>query len=152
VLIKPVTPQRLFAALNPPPPVPATDASANAGPLRGYRLLLVADTALNQVLACGLLEQAGAGVDVGGDGQQAMDWLRQGNRDYHLILMDVQMPVMDGFTCTRLIRDELQLKIPIIAMSAGVMLAEQQQCLASGMNGFIAKPVDYQRMLDTLLE
>jgi two-component system, sensor histidine kinase and response regulator len=154
-LIKPITPSALFEALQPGQPGQQplrSPAGAVAGtPLAGVRVLLVEDNELNQAVACGLLEQAGAQVDVVANGRQAVDWLRARANRYALVLMDVQMPVMDGFTATRLIREELQLDLPVIAMSAGVMLAEQQQCLASGMNGFIAKPIDYPRMIDTLL-
>jgi CheY-like chemotaxis protein len=65
--------------------------------------------------------------------------------------MDVQMPVLDGFEATRLIREELRLQIPILAMTAGVMQSEQEQCIAAGMNDFIAKPVDVEQMLATIM-
>lgn len=135
----------------PRTPLRTPQAAVAGKPLAGIRILLVEDNELNQVVACGLLEQAGARVDVMSNGRKAVDWLHSRADDYDLVLMDVQMPVMDGFSATRLIRDELKLTLPIIAMSAGVMLAEQQQCLASGMDGFIAKPIHYPHMIDTLL-
>jgi CheY-like chemotaxis protein len=64
--------------------------------------------------------------------------------------MDVQMPVMDGFEATRQIRQVLGLKLPILAMTAGVMQSEQDQCIAVGMDDFIAKPVDVEQLLDTI--
>ena len=134
---------------SPEQPTPAGDETRHS--LRGIRVLLVEDNITNQAVACGLLEQVGAEVDVVNDGSQAVAQLRLSPKRYQLVLMDVQMPVMDGFTATDIIRRELQLTLPIIAMSAGVKLEEQAQCLASGMNGFIAKPVDFQCMLQTLL-
>jgi CheY-like chemotaxis protein len=150
-LVKPVTASTLAEVLRggDSPRVgraaPVPDVS-----LHGLRVLLVEDNPLNQTVACGLLEHLGALVDVMENGRQAVDWLREHADQYQVVLMDVQMPVMDGFTATRLIRDELKLDLPVIAMSAGVMLPEQQQCLASGMNDFIGKPIDYLQMRDTL--
>lgn len=152
LLVKPITAAYLFDTLlstTPRRPDGSAGASPDAG-LNGLRVLLVEDNPLNQTVACGLLEHMGALVDVMENGRQAVDWLREHRDDYHVILMDVQMPVMDGFTATRLIRDELKLDLPVIAMSAGVMLPEQQECLASGMNDFIGKPIDYLHMRDTI--
>jgi CheY-like chemotaxis protein len=64
--------------------------------------------------------------------------------------MDVQMPVMDGFEATRHIRHTLGLKLPVLAMTAGVMQSEQDQCIDAGMDDFIAKPLDVEQMLDTI--
>ncbi len=69
---------------------------------------------------------------------------------YDLILMDVQMPVMDGFTATKIIREQLHLQIPIIAMTAGVLAFERQQCIESGMNDFIGKPINVDSMILTI--
>ncbi len=113
-------------------------------------LLLVEDNSFNQIVAKGLLEQAGASVDIVDDGKKAVDLLRTNPDAYDLILMDVQMPVMDGFTATRLIRDELQLTLPVLAMTAGVTEFEREKCIASGMNDLIAKPIEVERMLATI--
>jgi PAS domain S-box-containing protein len=118
--------------------------------LKGLRLLLVEDHPLNQIVARGMLEHAGATVDVVENGQLAVDRLRQRAADYDIVLMDVQMPVMDGFEATRHIRAELELTLPILAMTAGVMQSEQESCIAAGMNDFIAKPVDVEQMLATI--
>ncbi|WP_332851858.1 ATP-binding protein [Duganella sp. S19_KUP01_CR8] len=118
--------------------------------LRGVRLLLVEDHPLNQVVARGMLEYAGASVDVAENGQLAVDRLRDHPDDYDIVLMDVQMPVMDGFAATGVIRRELKLDLPILAMTAGVMQSEQERCIAAGMNDFIAKPVDVEQMLDII--
>ncbi|WP_308495399.1 ATP-binding protein [Duganella aceris] len=142
-----------FPAAAPPeqarPPEPEPSA-AETPPLQGLRLLLVEDHPLNQIVARGMLEHAGATVDVAENGQLAVDRLRAHAGDYDIVLMDVQMPVMDGFEATRLIRNELRLTLPILAMSAGVMQSEQDGCIAAGMNDFIPKPVDIEQMLDII--
>ena len=149
VVVKPLTALRLRDLMHQAQSAPSVNEPRHL--LHGIRILLVEDNVTNQAVACGLLEQVGAEVDVVNDGSQAVAQLRLSPERYQLVLMDVQMPVMDGFTATGIIRRELQLTVPIIAMSAGVKLEEQAQCLASGMDGFIAKPVDFHRMLQTLL-
>ncbi|WP_229260759.1 ATP-binding protein [Duganella levis] len=129
----------------PPEPEPAP-----APRLQGLRLLLVEDHPLNQLVARGMLEHAGASVEVAENGQLAVDRLRDRAEDYDIVLMDVQMPVMDGFEATRHIRHALGLKLPVLAMTAGVMQSEQDQCIDAGMDDFIAKPVDVEQMLDTI--
>ncbi|WP_229261973.1 PAS domain-containing sensor histidine kinase [Duganella guangzhouensis] len=138
-------------------PVPAASTPAETVPpapesrrLQGLRLLLVEDHPLNQVVARGMLEHAGASVDVAENGQLAVDRLRDAAEDYDMVLMDVQMPVMDGYEATRHIRHTLGLTLPVLAMTAGVMQSEQDLCIAAGMNDFIAKPVDVEQMLDTI--
>ncbi|WP_229261427.1 PAS domain-containing hybrid sensor histidine kinase/response regulator [Duganella margarita] len=127
----------------PPEPAPALR-------LQGLRLLLVEDHPLNQLVARGMLEHAGASVEVAENGQLAVDRLRERAADYDIVLMDVQMPVMDGFAATRHIRRALGLTLPVLAMTAGVMQSEQDQCIDAGMDDFIAKPVDVEQMLDTI--
>lgn len=156
-LVRPVTAQSLRAALagvavarEDLPAIPA----AVPGPLSelaGVRVLLVEDNALNQLVAKGILEPAGAVVTTVDDGQQAVDLMtaqrNEQRNDFDLILMDVQMPVMDGYTATRILRTRLGLQLPILAMSAGVTAAERDQCIAAGMNDFIAKPIDVEQMM-----
>jgi two-component system, sensor histidine kinase and response regulator len=113
-------------------------------------LLLVEDNNFNQIVAKGLLEHSGATVDIVDNGKKAVDLLQAKTQAYDLILMDVQMPVMDGFTATKVIRNELLLTLPIIAMTAGVTEFEREQCIASGMNDLIAKPIDVEKMLATI--
>ncbi|TFW13470.1 PAS domain-containing sensor histidine kinase [Duganella callida] len=151
----------------PSPAAPAAEAIAAPAPvlqpsaaeqapdadvprLHGARLLLVEDHPLNQVVARGMLEHAGASVDLAENGELAVDRLRDHPANYDIVLMDVQMPVMDGYEATRRIRHVLGLKLPILAMTAGVMQSEQDQCIAAGMDDFIAKPVDVEQMLDTI--
>ncbi|MEJ7747568.1 MAG: response regulator, partial [Luteimonas sp.] len=106
------------------------------------------DNELNRVVATGILQQAGAAVTVAEDGASAVALLR--GRTFDGVLMDVQMPVMDGFTATRLIRTELHLTLPVIAMTAGVMMEERQRCIDAGMDDFIGKPVEVDQMLATV--
>ena len=121
-------------------------------PLNQIRLLLVEDNHLNQTVARHILEQAGATLAVVANGQEAIDHLSHHAGEYDLVLMDIQMPVMDGFTATRILRHRLRLTLPILAITAGVMGNERQQCLDAGMNDVIAKPLDLPRMLQTILQ
>ncbi len=129
---------------------PEAAQAAYASVLRGARILLVEDNPTNQVVARGVLEPAGAQVTVAEHGRQAVDLLRDGPADYDLVLMDVQMPVMDGFEATRILRQQMGLRLPILAMSAGVLDTEQARCRECGMDGFIPKPVDYTQMLASI--
>jgi two-component system, sensor histidine kinase and response regulator len=106
------------------------------------RILLVEDNAINQKLAVILLQKAGYSVDVAENGLQAVEKAKQNN--YCLILMDVQMPEMDGYETTRSIR-KLQKEngaVPIIAMTAGAMKGDRELCLEAGMNDYISKPLN----------
>ncbi len=98
-------------------------------------------------MATGLLGKYGVHVTVVDNGEKAVQQLSSRPDAFDVVLMDVQMPVMDGFTATRLIRQQLGLALPIIAMSAGVLDSEVGQCLAAGMNDFIAKPIDVDQMV-----
>ncbi len=119
--------------------------------LAGARILLAEDNVMNQIVAKGMLEQAGAKVDIVENGQMAVDLLRITPQRYDLILMDVQMPVMDGFTATRLIRSWAGSAIPVLAMTAGVTESERMQCTEAGMDDFIAKPIDLSQMFAAIL-
>ncbi|MET3131702.1 PAS domain S-box-containing protein [Oxalobacteraceae bacterium GrIS 1.11] len=137
----------LFASGAAASGVATSGAAASPRRIDGARLLLVEDNRLNQVVARGMLEHAGATVEVVDDGAKAVALLRGAAWRYDLVLMDVQMPLMDGYAATRLIRGELGLRLPVLAMTAGVLSSEREQCLAAGMNDFIAKPVDVELML-----
>ena len=115
----------------------------------GTRVLLAEDNAVNQEVAVALLGSAGLEVDVAGDGQQAVQMIEQ--RDYALVLMDVQMPVMDGLDATRAIRRSPRGRdIPILAMTANAFAEERQRCLDAGMNDHVAKPVVAEQLFTTL--
>ncbi|MBI2734839.1 MAG: response regulator [Aquabacterium sp.] len=112
--------------------------------LDGLRLLLVEDNLLNQELATELLCRRGARVDVAANGMEALERLRQsGGQAYDVVLMDLQMPVMDGYETTREIRHDPSLQhLPVIAMTAHAMAEERERCLALGMVNHIAKPLN----------
>jgi signal transduction histidine kinase/CheY-like chemotaxis protein len=158
ILIKPVTGSTLFdtlqeltAARAGEPALASSLAEEKERPrLLGARLLLVEDNPLNQFVAKQLLEKAGATVEIAGDGQQAVDLLRADAGRYDVVLMDIQMPVLDGVSATRLIRGELELTLPVLAMTAGVMASERDICMAAGMDDFIAKPIDVAQMLSVI--
>ncbi|GGZ01091.1 PAS domain S-box protein [Pseudoduganella plicata] len=153
-LARPVTAHSLRSALATPGRHAAVTQRENlpAGGtgLAGARILLVEDNALNQLVAKGILEPAGVVVTAVWNGQEAVDAMSADPTRYDLVLMDVQMPVMDGYTATRLLRTRLGVRQPILAMSAGVTAAEREECLAAGMNDFIAKPVDVEQMMESL--
>ena len=118
------------------------------------RILLVEDNELNQEIAVAILEEAGLTVDTAENGQVAVDILKQAAPDYYqLVLMDVQMPVMNGYEATRLIRqldDPHLARIPILAMTANAFEEDKQDALRAGMNGHIAKPINIKKLLELL--
>jgi two-component system sensor histidine kinase/response regulator len=119
--------------------------------IKGASILLAEDNELNQEVAVGLLTDGGFEVTIANDGQEALDLLTESN--YDVILMDMQMPVMDGVTATEEIRSQLQYKnLPIIAMTANAMEQDKERCLAAGMNDFVAKPIDPDHLFRTLLK
>jgi len=138
-----VTPAPTFTALSAEQRLQAEHASA--------RVLLVEDEPVNREIGLMLLEEAGLAVELAEDGRQALELARK-NR-YALILMDMQMPIMNGIEATRAIRaDSLNKTTPILAMTANASGADRDTCLAAGMNEHIAKPVDPQKLYETLLE
>lgn len=158
VLIKPITRSSLFDSLHEllgdrtllTTREPSTAQKTEPLCLRACSILLVEDNEFNQIVAKKILEQSGASVTLASNGQLAVDYLRQHAEEVQLVLMDVQMPVLDGLSATQIIRQELKLELPIIAMTAGVMQSEQAQYFACGMNDFIAKPINVPEMLTTI--
>ncbi len=127
---------------------PETSAAEVKGPrLQGLRLLVVDDSQINLYLAERVLKREGAEITLMKDGQQALEALRAQPQGYDLVLMDIQMPVMDGLTATRAIREELGLDtLPVIALTAGVLAEEKQNALDAGVNDFLPKPMDLDLM------
>lgn len=113
--------------------------------LKGLKVLLVEDDEINQELELEFLVSGGLSVVVANNGQEALELL--GEQDFDGVLMDCQMPVMDGYTATRKIREQVRLKeLPIIAMTANVMASDREKALKSGMNDFIEKPINVSEM------
>ena len=133
-------------------PIPACPAASLADPTecrlqpQCLRILVVDDNGVNQQVAVGLLNKMGHCADVADDGDQAVDLAARG--DYDLVLMDMQMPRVDGLMATRLIRQLPPPKnaIPIIAMTANAMVGDREACLAAGMDDYVSKPVDRRRL------
>jgi PAS domain S-box-containing protein len=134
-------------------PAPATVESSSPGALAGSAILLVEDNPFNQQVARELLEDAGASVVVAGNGSEALDLMhaREPDAPFGCVLMDVQMPVMDGFEATRRIRADARLKdTRVIAMTANAGLEDQARCLAAGMDEFVTKPVAPEALIATV--
>ncbi|MBF0453106.1 MAG: response regulator [Candidatus Magnetomorum sp.] len=112
--------------------------------LHNKKVLVVEDNKVNQKVAKGILKRLGIHCDIAGNGQEALSILQK--KEYDLVFMDVQMPVMDGLTASRAIRNQstkvLQPNIPIVAMTAHAMQDSRQECLKAGMDDFISKPID----------
>ncbi|MBF0280820.1 MAG: response regulator [SAR324 cluster bacterium] len=119
--------------------------------IQGARILLVEDNEINQQVAQEILEKAGFVIDVAGDGKQAVEAVDK--TFYDLVLMDIQMPVMDGYESTKVIRKESRFKdLPILAMSASAMTQDLEKVTTVGMNGHVAKPIELKQLYSALLE
>jgi signal transduction histidine kinase/AmiR/NasT family two-component response regulator len=125
--------------------------SEDLATIEGASILLVEDNELNQEVAVGLLEDGGFLVDIANNGQEALNMLPQ--KAYDVILMDMQMPVMDGITATMEIRKDAHYKdLPIVAMTANAMEQDKQKCLEAGMNDHVSKPVEPDELFRALLK
>jgi PAS domain S-box-containing protein len=130
----------------------STPALRGARPLRGVRVLVADDYDLNLVVTQRILEEAGALVSVANNGQGAYEKLRLQPSHFDIVLMDVQMPIMDGYEATRRIRADLGLPdLPIIALTAGALSSERQRATAVGMDDFIIKPFDAATLIESVL-
>jgi CheY-like chemotaxis protein len=151
-LLKPVKQSELFNVIVSSLGAPASQAGQDEGPqtvatqpstsLPSLRILLAEDSLFNQKLALGLLGKRGHEVVVANDGKEAVEACR--TQDFDLVLMDVQMPEMDGFEATAAIRAREQrtgAHLPIIAMTAHAMKGDREKCLEAGMDSYVAKPI-----------
>ncbi|MDP2653005.1 MAG: PAS domain S-box protein [Candidatus Omnitrophota bacterium] len=137
-------------------PAPAPDFAEPSGdkPLREIKdlaILLAEDNIVNQKIAARMLEKRGWKVKAVENGQAVLDLMAK--EKFDLILMDAQMPIMDGFEATRLIREQekaTKKHIPIIALTARAMTADRTQCLQSGMDGYVSKPIDRQKLYEAI--
>ncbi|GAA0784279.1 response regulator [Marinobacterium sediminicola] len=164
ILTKPIQPSLLFDVLTQSPGKHhAADARKQErsrslawrvglrNTLRGSNVLLVEDNLLNQEVAVELLKQVGVEVNVANNGAEALQMI--GKNRYDLVLMDMQMPIMDGLTATRKLRElHNHQTLPVVAMTANVMSDDREACLAAGMNDYLAKPIDPERLWDVLLK
>ena len=161
VLIKPVSASMLFDCVtrilggvveSPRPAVDSiNDTFRKLSTIKGARILLVDDNELNQEVATELLREAGFVVDLASNGLIALNQAR--TTDYDIVLMDMQMPVMDGLTATKEIRKESHLKdLPVVAMTANAMQGDRDRCIAAGMNDHVAKPIEPEDLWKALLK
>ena len=119
--------------------------------LAGFRVLVAEDNLINQQVVYEFLKLSGAVVEIANNGREALALLEQGRFD--AVLMDVQMPVLDGFETTKLIRSQSRFaELTVIALTAGVTKEERERCVASGMNDFITKPINPEKLIATLVQ
>jgi len=122
-------------------------AARHSGPVRSTKcisVLIVEDNTVNQKLMGVILKQMGNIFEFANDGREAIEKVREKNFD--LILMDIQMPVMDGYEATRILRNEMKSNIPIIALTARVFKEDEEKCRALGMNDFLTKPIEIKSL------
>ncbi|HHH44922.1 MAG TPA: response regulator [Gammaproteobacteria bacterium] len=156
VLVKPVSPSTLLdGILEALGRNVARRHGSNAEQLPehviGARILLVEDNEINQQVAQEILENAGAQVTIASNGREGLDILRAQPDYFDAVLMDIQMPVMDGHQATREIRKDARFsKLPVLAMTASVMLSDQEEARAAGMDDHIAKPIDVKELFEVL--
>ncbi len=171
-LFKPVTPSKLSELLmklagisseTPAKPLSQADTSLiSEKQKQSFRILVTEDNPVNQMVALGILKNAGYVCDAVANGKEAVHALR--TTPYHLVLMDIQMPEMDGFEATRIIRSGVRGSgseeehpeprtshlVPIIAMTAHAMKGDRERCLKSGMNGYVSKPIQIREFLTAI--
>jgi CheY-like chemotaxis protein len=120
--------------------------------LQGLKILVVEDNAINQQVAEGLLGAQGASVSIAADGRQGVNAIAAAKEQYDIVLMDIQMPVMDGYEATRVIREQLGLEqLPIIGLTANAMASDREKCLAAGMNEHVGKPFDLAQLVSMVI-
>ncbi len=159
VLSKPVTPSIVFNAVVNAGRISAAHQSElglqhhGVGRLQGLRLLVAEDNRLNQQVVCELLESEGAEVTLANNGQVCLDLLSAGGTPFDLVLMDVQMPVLDGHAAARAIRGgRSHSMLPIVAMTANASASDREASLASGMNDHVAKPFNLPDLVRVILK
>jgi signal transduction histidine kinase/CheY-like chemotaxis protein len=157
VLTKPVTPSSLYNAVAMAQRarfgVEEKPESRPGQRLDGIRMLIVDDTEINREVAIRIFAGEGAQVSLANDGREAVDWLLMHATEVDIVLMDVQMPVLDGLGATRLIRSTPQLHdLPVIALTAGAFKAQEDAAKAAGMTGFLSKPFDVDVAIALILK
>jgi CheY-like chemotaxis protein len=159
-LTKPLKPSALYDALAsifarslaaPKPESAKISMDAEMGKIHPLRILLAEDNAVNQKLALRILERLGYRADIASNGLEAIESIER--QTYDVILMDVQMPEMDGLDATRSIRKLAEVTQPyIIAMTANAMEGDRELCMAAGMNDYVSKPIRVNELVDALLK
>lgn len=154
---KPLNPARLHAMLTSvlmdkalPLPYERTPLSQDLPALAGKAILLVEDNPTNQIVIQGLLEESGVDIDVAENGKEALNLFEYHPRKYCLILMDIQMPIMDGYEATVRIR-ALDPEIPVIALTAHAMKEDAEKSRRAGLNAHLNKPVEVDKLYEVLL-
>jgi signal transduction histidine kinase/ligand-binding sensor domain-containing protein/DNA-binding response OmpR family regulator len=155
-LVKPVNPAHLLASvlssLGFAPQLAADDVpldDAATGSIHGIRVLIIDDNAINQQVAGDILLRAGVRVDFADSGVDAVRMVDQGS--YDALLMDIQMPVMDGYQATAMIREKTQhANLPIIAMTAHAIAGYREHCISLGMNDYVSKPIEPEVLYEVL--
>jgi len=155
-LSKPVTPAMLSAgvaaAMHPSPTLATLPQAASLRRLAGMRVLVVEDNLINQQVAEELLLSEGARVSLAANGEIGVKAIEVADPPYDAVLMDIQMPVMDGHAATRYIRNTLKLAhLPVIGLTANAMVTDRSDSLASGMNEHVGKPFDMEHLVAVLL-
>jgi CheY-like chemotaxis protein/anti-sigma regulatory factor (Ser/Thr protein kinase) len=162
VLTKPVSDQfmretlvELFSTSKSPAKSRSKGAGAAADremvkSIQGARILLVEDNEVNQMVAGRIMTNAGLVVDVASNGRRAVDMVESG--DFDLVLMDIQMPIMDGLTAARTIRESGRSDLPIVAMTAHAMSSDRLLSLEAGMNDHVTKPINVSELFRTLVK
>jgi len=137
-------------------PATALTLTSKPQPLQGLRILVVEDNLINQQVARELLRSEGAHIELANNGQLGVDAVYQSlahNTPFDVVLMDLQMPVMDGFEAARLLRQDPALsQLPIVAMTANAMTSDREACLAAGMNEHVGKPFNLLQLVTLLIK
>ena len=133
-------------------PPPTTDTPAPGQRLAGRHVLIVDDSPVNRYLAQEALKREGAKSTLAQDGQQALELMKLRPDLFDAVLMDIQMPVMDGLEATRILRKDPRMQaLPIIAVTASVMMSDREAAMAAGMDAFLTKPLELAQLVETLL-
>ena len=128
-------------------------AVACAEELKGKRILIAEDNALNAEIILTILKDYGLEAELASDGDIVIDMLKRNPEDYYdMILMDIQMPHMDGYEATKVIRgfEDERAKIPVVAMTANAFEEDRKAAFEAGMNGHVAKPIEIAQLLETM--
>ncbi|MFW5901549.1 MAG: response regulator [Thermodesulfobacteriota bacterium] len=160
-IIKPVRREKLFQLLNQligessaaasaAFAHPATEKTPVAEPGEAPLILVAEDNAVNQKLIQAMLKKGGYTVDIAEDGNAAIEKFTARPRDYALILMDIQMPEMDGFEAVKVLREKGFTAVPIIALTAHALSGYRDECLAAGMDNYLSKPVKREELFELL--